>query len=124
MLNAYRVNAMIPARDLKRAKEFYTEKLGLNVSDAMPGVLRFDCADGTFFTLYLTETAGRAEHTVASWTVENLQAEVLAMKEVGIVFQNDASDEVTVDPMASLSPPVAAWFKDSEGNTLGLVQAS
>lgn len=123
MLDSFPVNAMIPARDLERAKEFYTGKLGLNPSAEMPGVLRYDCADGTWFALYLSETAGGAEHTLANWTVENLQAEVRAMKEVGIVFEKDESDELRADPVAILSPSMAAWFKDSEGNTLGLVQA-
>ena len=123
MLNAHPVNAVIPARDLERAKEFYTERLGLSPSAVMPGVLRYDCGDGTWFALYLSETAGVPEHTVASWTVENLEAEVRSLKEVGIVFENDESNQLTVDPVASLSPPTGAWFKDSEGNTLGLVQA-
>jgi len=123
MLNTFPVNAMIPAQDLDRATEFYSERLGLTPSAVMPGVVRYDCADGTWFALFLSETAGGAEHTVANWTVDNLQAEVLAMKEMGIVFENDENDDLTADPVASISPPMAAWFKDSEGNRLGLVQA-
>lgn len=122
MLGAFPVNAMIPASDLDRAQDFYTGKLGLTPSAVMPGVVRYDCADDTWFVLYLSETAGASGHTVANWTVENLQAEILALKEVGIVFENNEPD-LTVDPLASLSPPMAAWFKDTEGNTLGLVQA-
>lgn len=123
MLGAYPVNAMIPAQDLERAKDFYSLKLGLTPCDVMPGVLRYDCGDGTWFALYLSEDAGGTEHTVASWTVENLEAEVRALREAGIVFDNDDFNEPTPSAIGNLSPPMAAWFKDSEGNTLGLVQA-
>src|SRR5687768_13008243 len=68
MLNDSQVEANIPASDLKRAREFYADKLGLTPTQEFgEEALAYRTAGGTAFNVYRTEYAGKAEHTIAQW---------------------------------------------------------
>jgi len=123
MLNSSRVEANIPASDLNRAREFYADKLGLTPSAEFHGMgMRFATADGTAFNIYETEFAGQAGHTIAQWHVDDVAAEVRELKAKGVAFEVYDMPGVEWDgeiaSMAGLGR--AAWFKDSEGNTMCL----
>lgn len=123
MLNNGTVTANIPAGDLKRAREFYADKLGLTPSVELPGaMLVYKTAGGTTFSVYETQYAGQAGHTIAQWHVEDLEAEVRDLKAKGITFeQYDLPGVEWNDGIASMAEMgKAAWFKDSEGNILCL----
>ena len=121
MLNSGTVTANIPAADLKRAREFYAEKLGITASAEVEGMmLLYKTAGGTMFSIYETEFAGQAGHTIAQWHVDDVEAEVRDLKARGVSFeQYDMPGVEWKDGVASMpGMGKAAWFKDSEGNIL------
>ncbi|MEW5986451.1 MAG: VOC family protein [Chloroflexota bacterium] len=122
MLATLPVQPTIPAGDLQRAREFYAEKLGLTPAHETPGGLMYQCGQG-WFLLYPSTGAGTAQHTLMGWVVDDIEAEVAELMGRGVVFQEyDLPNIKTVNGIATVGPNRAAWFKDSEGNTLGLAQ--
>ena len=127
MLSDSKVEANIPASDLQRARDFYADKLGLAPIRELPGeVLVYRTAGGTSFQVYRTDYAGRAGHTIAQWHVDDIESEVHDLKAKGVGFEVYDMPGVQWDgEIASLEGMGrAAWFKDSEGNTMCLDQTS
>ena len=121
MLNQSQVTANIPAADLGRARRFYADKLGVSPSAEYPGMLIYRTAAGTPFSIYETGYAGKAEHTIAQWHVDDVSAEVRDLQANGVSFEvYDDMPGVDWDGAVASIPGMgrAAWFKDSEGNTL------
>jgi len=128
MLKNGRVATRLPAQDLERAKAFYAEKLGLEPDEERQGGLRYICAGGEFA---LFESAGVASggHTQMGWDVEDIEATVSELRARGVEFEEyDLPGLATVDGIAEIegnypskgSGERAAWFRDSEGNMLGI----
>jgi predicted enzyme related to lactoylglutathione lyase len=121
VLNQAQVTANIPAADLDRARRFYSEKLGLTPASEYPGMLMYQTSDGSPFSVYETEHAGKAGHTIAQWHVNDVEAEVGVLQTNGVSFE--VYDEMPGvqwnGVVASISGMGrAAWFKDSEGNIM------
>jgi predicted enzyme related to lactoylglutathione lyase len=126
MLNDSRVTANIPAADLKRARDFYADTLGLTPTQELPGeVLVYRTAGGTEFQIYRTDYAGQAGHTIAQFHVGDIESEVRDLKGKGVSFEvYDLPGTEWDGKIASMKGMGrAAWFKDSEGNTMCLDQA-
>ena len=127
MLSASRVEANIPASDLQRARDFYADKLGLTPIRELGGeVLVYRTTGGTAFQVYRTDYAGQAGHTIAQWHVADIEAEVRDLKAKGVTFETYDMPGVQWDgEIASMEDMGrAAWFKDSEGNTMCLDQVT
>lgn len=125
MLTDARFEATLPVVDLERAKEFYKKILGLQpVEESIPGVVRLASGEGTSFVLYQRETPTTADHTVGSFAVENIEEAVAGLSERGVVFEQYDMPGLKTDArgIAAEGPWKGAWFKDSEGNILGIVQ--
>lgn len=132
MLQSSKVAARIPASDLERAKAFYGDKLGLTPSEERPGGLRYLCGSGEF-SLFQSIGAASGEHTQMAWEVDDVEAAVDELRSRGVVFEEyDLPGLMTVNSIAEVAGNYpsrgsvgerAAWFKDSEGNLLGLGQA-
>jgi predicted enzyme related to lactoylglutathione lyase len=123
VLNDAKVTANIPAGDLARAREFYADKLGLTPSSEIEGaMLVYTTAGGTTFSIYETEYAGQAGHTIAQWHVGDIEGEVRSLRAKGISFEEyDMPGVEWNEGIASMGGMgKAAWFKDSEGNILCL----
>jgi predicted enzyme related to lactoylglutathione lyase len=121
MLDKAAVTANIPAADLARARSFYADKLGLTPVQEMEGVmLLYRTAADSWFSVYQTEYAGRAGHTIAQWHVDDVDSTVRELKDKGVVFEHYDLPGTTWDgDVASLEGMgKAAWFKDSEDNVL------
>jgi catechol 2,3-dioxygenase-like lactoylglutathione lyase family enzyme len=128
MLANGRIANRLPAQDLDRARAFYAEKLGLEPVEERPGGLRYVCASGEFA---LFQSAGKAsgEHTQMGWEVDDIDATVRELRARGVVFEEyDLPGLKTADGIAHIegnypskgSGERAAWFRDSEGNMLGI----
>jgi catechol 2,3-dioxygenase-like lactoylglutathione lyase family enzyme len=117
------IHATLPAADLERAKRFYTEKLGLSPESEAPGGIFYLCGGGTRFLVFPSGGTASGTHTQLGWTVDDIEAEVADLKARGVVFEEyDTPYLKTVDSVATTGPIKAAWFKDSEGNFLSVVQ--
>ena len=130
MLSDSDVSARLPAQGVARARAFYAQKLGLEPVEERPGGLRYQCGGGRFS---LFESAGVASgtHTQMAWEVDDIVAVVAELRHRGVVFEEvDVPGLVTVGGIAEVEgnyPSAgigerAAWFRDSEGNLLGLGQ--
>ena len=128
MLQKSRVATRIPAQDLARARRFYADKLDLEPSEERPGGLLYRCASGEFA---LFESAGSSPGTFTqmAWEVDDIDATVAALRKRGVTFEEvDVPGLRTVDGIAEVagnypskgSGERAAWFRDSEGNMLGI----
>jgi predicted enzyme related to lactoylglutathione lyase len=121
MLDDSRVEANIPAGDLERARAFYADKLGLTPVQDMGVNLVYETAGGSRFNIYETTYAGQAGHTIAQWHVSDIESQVRDLKGRGITFEvyGDMPDVEWDGEIASMKGMGrAAWFKDSEGNTM------
>lgn len=120
-----KATATLPVTDLQRALEFYVEKVGLTVTyqDEF-GQALIELPDGSTFSLYRRGPTN-ADQTVVSFNTDDISADVSSLRSAGVVFEEYSMPEaglVTVDGVATLGPNRAAWFKDTEGNTLSLIQ--
>ncbi len=123
MLADYMVAPTLPVVDLERALRFYQDKLGLKVvqRDPSPGAM-LQCGKGTMLYLY-QRAATKADHTVAAFNVDDVEAVVKGLKAAGVVFEEyDMPGLKTVNSIATMGSMKGAWFKDTEGNILALSQ--
>lgn len=122
MLSSSRVEANIPAANLKRARDFYADVLGLTPTRDVEDVqLSYRTDGGTTFNVYETAFAGQAGHTIAQWHVDDIEAEVRDLKAKGVAFEiYEDMPGVEWDGDIATVPGLgrAAWFKDSEGNIM------
>ncbi|MCI0679844.1 VOC family protein [bacterium] len=120
MLQNFKVWATVPATDIHRAVEFYTETLGLSkvsLNDEMKHAI-VEAGDGTKIEIY-ERAPSKADHTLATFEVKDIEKEVKSLAEKGIAMeQYDMGEIKTVDGIATVGSERAAWFKDSEGNIL------
>jgi catechol 2,3-dioxygenase-like lactoylglutathione lyase family enzyme len=110
----------LPAEDLKRARSFYEEKLGLEVEarENMPEGLFVHAGKGSLIFLYERGRA-TAENTAVTFEVDDLEATVSDLRSNGVKIEEyDSPGLKTVNGIASRDADRAAWFKDSEGNIL------
>ena len=123
MLSDLHVYATLPATDLERARRFYAEKLGLIPEREIPGGLFYRCGGGSEFSLFASQGTASGTHTQAGWITDDIEAEVAALKTRGLIFEEyDIPSLKTHNSIAITGPVKAAWFKDSEGNLLGIMQ--
>lgn len=119
----------LPAQDLQRARKFYSEKLGLEPAEERPGGLLYTTAQGAF-ALFQSSGASRGEFTQMGWDVDDIEATVAELRDRGVEFEEvDVPGLKTVDGIAEVAGNYpskggkgerAAWFRDSEGNLLGI----
>jgi catechol 2,3-dioxygenase-like lactoylglutathione lyase family enzyme len=116
------VATRLPAQDLERARRFYAEKLGLEPAEERPGGLLYVCRSGEF-ALFESAGAPSGDHTQMGFEVEDLEATVDELRDRGVVFEALGIVEVEGNyPSKGGVGERAAWFRDSEGNMLGIGQ--
>jgi predicted enzyme related to lactoylglutathione lyase len=122
MLSEKPLVTTIPVVDIIRAKKFYMEKLELNLYEEMYEGLIFKAGNDTQIYLYKREPT-KANHTVASFIVDDIENEVINLKKKGVVFEEyDLPNLKTVNGIAESGRFKSAWFKDTEGNIISLTQ--
>lgn len=122
MLADFPVRPTLPASDMDRAKHFYENTLGFKISDEAVDGVTFASADSEFF-VYPTGNAGTAQNTAACWVVPDLDSAMADLRSRGVTFEEyDLPEFKTEGGVAEAEGLRAAWFKDTEGNILGLAQ--
>jgi catechol 2,3-dioxygenase-like lactoylglutathione lyase family enzyme len=123
MLKDQHVLPTLPARDLDRARSWYADKLGLTPDEEPPDALLYRTGGDCGFLLFASSGAGLVQHQVAGWRVDDLAAEAGELRRRGVAFEEYDTPELrTVDGIATTPAGRAAWFKDSEGNLLTIMQ--
>jgi catechol 2,3-dioxygenase-like lactoylglutathione lyase family enzyme len=125
------VATRLPAQDLERARAWYAEKLGLEPSDEREGGLLYRLGHGEF-ALFASTGAPSGEHTQMGFEVQDIEAVVAELRRRGVTFEDvempgmpvtDGIAEVPGNyPSKHSTGERAVWFRDSEGNLLGLGQ--
>jgi catechol 2,3-dioxygenase-like lactoylglutathione lyase family enzyme len=109
--------------DLKKAKEFYGDKLGLDVAETKEG-LELNAGDNAVF-IYPKPNHIPASFTVLNFPVEDIEAAVDELEALGITLEHYNLPDIKTDERGIASGPkgpTIAWFKDPAGNILSVVQ--
>ena len=123
MLQDAPMYAYIPAKDIARARAFYEGKLGFVPREETAGGVVYAFGAGTACFLYPTAHAGTSQASQAFWDVADVDREITALKSRGVVFEEyDMPGERSPAGAVIAGGAKAAWFKDSEGNIMALVQ--
>jgi catechol 2,3-dioxygenase-like lactoylglutathione lyase family enzyme len=124
MLQQSPLYAYFPARDLERARRFYEETLGLVPKSLNNGGVTYQFAGGTAAFLYLTDNAGTSKSSQAFWSVEDVDREIVELSKRGVVFEryDDMPGDRSPAGAVIAGGAKAAWFRDSEGNILAIIQ--
>jgi predicted enzyme related to lactoylglutathione lyase len=125
MLSDARFETSLPCGDLQRAKSFYADQLGLTPTDEGPAGAFYQGRDGTRFILFPSSGSASGSHSQMGFMVADIDAEARDLKQRGVQFEEydfPGFDKAT--GIADVGGTRAAWFKDSEGNLLGLVEQS
>jgi predicted enzyme related to lactoylglutathione lyase len=123
MLSDARFDTALPCSDLQRAKAFYAGRLSLVPAGEDTAGAWYAGRDGTRFILFPSSGGASGSHSQMGFMVADLNAEVAALKQRGVQFEDydfPGFDKAT--GIADLGGVRTAWFKDSEGNLLGLVE--
>ncbi len=119
MLRDWPAEAVLPANNLDRAGRFYRDFLGLTIErDTTRDALAVHAGGDTLFRLQLTGTPP-CENQTLTFLVRDLNAEVDALKDAGIRFE-EREHPRTTDGIAEVDGVRMAWFHDSEGNVVGM----
>ena len=109
--------------DLKKAKAFYGETLGLGIAETPEG-LELHLAGGNRVFLYPKPNHTPASFTVLNFPVKNIEEAVDQLVELGLrLEQYDLPDLKTDKRGIARGPgPKIAWFKDPAGNILSVLE--
>ena len=123
MLSQARIHATIPAQDLARARTFYEAVLGLVPASVAPGGIFYEADGGSRFLLFPSSGRASGGHTQLGFTVDDIEAEVGALRRQGVTFESYDMPQFDAATSIATFPDIrSAWFKDTEGNLLGMVQ--
>jgi catechol 2,3-dioxygenase-like lactoylglutathione lyase family enzyme len=124
-LSDYPVGAAVAVTDITRAREFYEQKLGLEVGTDSGENIRYVCAGETAIVVFSTPHAGGSTATQAGWGVDDLDPVVDELASNGVEF-----DQIHEGPVQTNDKGIAsfegggrvAFFRDPDGNVLSLAE--
>jgi catechol-2,3-dioxygenase len=123
MLGEHPIDVMILATDLGVAREFYGDRIGLDVLIESDDFLTFKCGGDSRLVVTRSATGTSEPQTKASWRVNDLAAEVSELRDRGVeVEEYDEPGLKTVEGIADVGFALAAWLVDPHGNSIGLLQ--
>ena len=122
MLGTRKAVANLATRDLDKARLFFTETLGLKeVSREGDELITLASGDSNL-NVYRSEFAGTNKATAVTWEVDDIDAEVAALKAKGVTFEHYDMDGLELDGDVHVGGGMKiAWFKDPDGNILNIV---
>lgn len=120
------IMATLPAADMDRARAWYRDKLGLEPVEVSETGDTWYETGGSRFLVYPSQFAGTNQATAAGISVDDFDGAMAELRANGVTFEEyDFGEEFrTVDGIVTMPDGAqAAWFKDSEGNILGVTSA-
>jgi catechol 2,3-dioxygenase-like lactoylglutathione lyase family enzyme len=107
--------------DLDKAREFYAETLGIEVSEEN-GLLTLQIADDRPTLVYPRPNHTPAEYTILNFPVDDIDQAVDDLTARGVQFERyEGFDQDERGIMRGEGPPIA-WFKDPAGNVLSVIK--
>jgi catechol 2,3-dioxygenase-like lactoylglutathione lyase family enzyme len=113
------------AKDLAAAREFYHDKLGLEILTDNENAIVFQCGGGTHLDVTKSTVGTADEQTQASWQVSDIRAEVAELRARGVKVEDyDMPGLKTEDGIADIGFAWAAWIIDPGKNALASCSSS
>jgi len=123
MLGDHPIHPVLLAKDLAAAREFYHDKVGLEILMENDDAIVFRCGGGTQLDVTKSTVGTADEQTQVSWQVPDLRGEVAELRSRGVKVEDyDMPGLKTEDGIADLGFAFAAWIVDPGGNALGVMQ--
>jgi catechol 2,3-dioxygenase-like lactoylglutathione lyase family enzyme len=122
MLQKAPMYSYIPAKNVAQARAFYEEKLGFKPKEITAGGVTYEFANGTACFLYPTPNAGTSKASQAFWQVDDIEKEVTELIARGVKFEKYDMPDIDEKGISTAGGAKAAWFKDTEGNIMALIQ--
>ena len=127
MFTDAKAEPVVPVSDLDRAASFYGETLGLEelarYEDPQPNPMIRYAIGGSSLLVYESVGAGQSRHTLLGFVVDDIDAAVEELRGRGVTFEEyDMGDIKTENGIATVGDTKGAWFKDPDGNILGVGQ--
>jgi predicted enzyme related to lactoylglutathione lyase len=123
MLQKFPMYAYIPVANVARARQFYEQKIGLKPAREEAGGVIYEFGGQTACFMYPSPNAGTSKASQAFWQVDDIEREVAELKARGVRFEEyDMPGLKTTDGIATGGGAKTAWFKDTEGNIMAVVQ--
>jgi len=107
--------------DIPKAKQFYGETLGLDVTEEN-GMLNLRLAGGGRVLIYPKDNHEAATFTVLNFPVANVDQAVDGLTNAGVEFERYEGMGQDERGIAREYPPPIAWFKDPAGNILAVLE--
>jgi len=124
MINHSKVFSSFSVDDLTKAKDFYSDALGLEVRESEMGAMELHLAGGTNIFIYPKSNHIPATFTVLNFYVSDVEKEVAELKKAGVVFERYDEKDFKTDENNIFNGigPKIAWFRDPAGNILSVIE--
>lgn len=117
------IDVVLLAPDLGASREFYARKFGLAVLSEDESTIVVGCGGDSRIILSASSTGTADEQTQASWRVDDLAAELAALRSRGVeVLEYDMPGLKTVNGIFDGGDALHAWIVDPGKNTIGIDQ--
>ena len=126
MFKTSRAFSGFSVNDIPKAKAFYGQTLGLDVSEEH-GLLTLHLAGGGTVLVYPKANHTPASFTILNFPVDNVDQTVDELIQRGVTFEHYETADIKTDEkgIARGGPgPEIAWFKDPSGNVLSVLKPS
>jgi len=120
-LSQYNIIGFVTIVDVARAKEFYSNTLGLRlVNEEPPFALVFD-ANGIMLRLGMAKERPATHGTVLGLHVPDIAATVAVLRQAGVTFEHYSFlEQNELGIWTTPTGAKVAWFKDPDGNILSI----
>ena len=114
----------LAVNDLDAARRFYTDTLGLRVTDVpeMGGLMRLQLGSGTSVLVYAKPDHVPAPFTVLNFPVPDVEKAVDELAGRGVQFQRYENPPTDEKGIMRAGGPLIAWFTDPAGNVFSVIQ--
>jgi catechol 2,3-dioxygenase-like lactoylglutathione lyase family enzyme len=108
--------------DISKAKDFYGQTLGMNVSETN-GMLSLEIANGGHVLIYPKPNHKPATYTMLNLPVADVEKAVDELTAAGVQFEH-YEGEMATDAKGIMrgNGPTIAWFKDPAGNIISVIE--
>lgn len=123
VLGDHPIEVVLLATDLEASRDFYRDKIGLEIINEAPYGVTFRCGGATRLALSKSTVGTADEQTQAAWRVGDLDAELAELRSRGVKIEEyDLPGLKTVDGIADVGFARIAWFIDPGKNCIGVMQ--
>jgi len=123
MLTERRVHTTLPVAALGPARAFWEGRLGFTPLEVLPTAVVYRAGEGSVFAISEASARASGAHTQMAFRVPDIEAEVAELASMGIEFEAyDFPGLKTVGGIAPLGGNRVAWFKDPDGNLVGVIE--